>query len=75
MLTEAQQTVAEIMADVEQGSNKPGHASATMKQFVAIRWNEADDRDTLLTAEPGDSKRTQAGHRRAQRQHPGAVEA
>jgi hypothetical protein len=52
---EATRKAAELMAEVEQGSNKPGHASATMKQYVAERWSEDDDTDTLLVARDGDS--------------------
>lgn len=49
----AEEKAAAIMREVEAGSNKPGIASTTMKQYVATRWNDADDRDTLRTPNPG----------------------
>lgn len=64
---EATRKAAELMAEVEQGSNKPGRASTVMKQYVAERWSEQDDTDSLIVVQEGDglSRRTAIEQRNA----------
>jgi hypothetical protein len=53
---EATRKAKELLAEVEDGSNAPGVASATMKEFLSARWlPDEDDHDTLLMAKDDDS--------------------
>lgn len=57
---EAAAKAAEIMAEATDRANMPGAASTAIKSFVAARWNEQDDKDTLLVADgPNDHRRHQ----------------